>query len=493
MKLNKFTWNNYLQTTEAKETIGIFQNSDIDSISNKFINNIEFSEEKATNFILNLYNFAINPKLNSIQNYQEANLFLEDIYDNGIELIFEDGEKEIPLLKDDFTHLISIVSTWLFYEYPEIFKPYFFKNNYDLLTKIADTFHLDLPKVPLKRYKKERFLHYLDLCKCFNKFQKENELTDFEFCAFLYDFAPKFIKETDDEKELPEPSQVWWIGGDKHGEDFEFLDTNLNSNISSFWQGNIDTKRGDILVVYCLAPRSYIHSVWRVKRDGIADPFFHYYSNIYITNGQKVPPITIHELKADKHFSKNPLVRKNLQGINGYPLSSEDYLRLQEIFNEKGYNSSNLPQLYNYTYEQNKEIQNEREVEINLIEPFLKRIGYIEKDWIRQLSIRMGRGERNYPDYAFLTDKTQNYEKASMLIESKFHIKNNKELEETFKQIWSYGQRLNSHTLIIADKDSIWIYLRKNDSFDRTKYKKFFWKELENSDKYNEVKKLIGK
>ncbi len=318
-------------------------------------------------------------------------------------------------------------------------------------------------------------------------------MTDFEFCAFLYDFAPKFIKETDEEKELPEPSQVWWIGGDKYGEDFEFLDTNLNSDISSFWQGNIDTKRGDILVVYCLAPRSYIHSVWRAKRDGIADPFFHYYSNIYITNGQKVPPITIHELKADKHFSKNPLVRKNLQGINGYPLSSEDYLRLQEIFNEKGYDSSDLPQLYNYTYEQNKEIQNEREVEINLIEPFLKRIGYTEKDWIRQLSVRMGRGERNYPDYAFLTDKTYGYEKASMLIESKFHIKNNTELEDTFKQIWSYGQRLNAKKLIIADKDSIRIYLQKNDSFDRTKYKKFFWKELENSDKYNEVKKLIGK
>ncbi|SHL55683.1 hypothetical protein SAMN05444360_102311 [Chryseobacterium carnipullorum] len=492
MKLNKFIWNNYIQTDEAKEIIRIFQDGEIDEISSRYIDNIDFNNEEAANFINNLYELTSSPELKSIDNYQEAFLFLEDIYNNGVELTFEDGEKEIPLLEDDFTHLISLVSTWLFYEYPKIFKPYFFKNNYDLLTKIADTFHLELPNVPLKRYKKERFLHYLDLCKCFNKFQEKNELTDFEFCAFLNDFAPKFVQENE-EKELPEPTQVWWIGGDKYGQDFEFLDTNLNSDISSFWQGNIDTRKGDILVVYCLSPRSYIHSVWRAKRDGIADPFFHYYSNIYITNSQKVPPVTIHELKNDEHFSKNPLVRKNLQGINGYPLSSEDYLRLQQMFNEKGFDSSILPQLYNYTYSQNIELKNEREVEINLIEPFLKKIGYVEKDWVRQLPVSMGRGERNFPDYVFLADKTVGFEKASTLIESKYHIKNNKELEETFKQIWSYGQRLSAKTLIIADKDSIWIYLQNNNSFDRTKYKKYFWKELENSDKYNEIKKLIGK
>lgn len=105
----------------------------------------------------------------------------------------------------------------------------------------------------------------------------------------------------------------------------------------------------------------------------------------------------------------------------------------------------------------------------------------------------MGRGERNFPDYSFLIDKTEGYEKASMLIESKFWIKNNRELEDTFKQVWSYGQRLNAKTLVIADKDAIWIYQKNQDSFDRTDYTKLYWKELEMPDKFTILKKLIGK
>ncbi|WP_312324307.1 restriction endonuclease subunit R [Soonwooa sp.] len=494
MKLNKFVWNNYIQTKEAKDVIEIFKNGEIPEISGRYIRNIDLNEEQVTNFIFNLIDFTTSPIIDSLETYDEARLFLENIYDNGVELTFEDDLREIPLLKDDFTHYIGIVSTWLFYKFPKIFKPYYFKNDFDLLVKIADTFGIELPEVPLKRHKKERFIYYLELCKCFNEFQLENNLTDFEFCAFLNDFALEYIDDNDETDELPEPTQVWWIGGDKYGADFEFLDENIgNKTISSFWQGNIDTRKGDILVVYCLSPRSYIHSVWRATKDGIADPFFHYYSNIYIGHGTKVPPITIHELKEDKYFSKNPLVRKNLQGINGYPLSSEDYQYLQKMLSEKGLDCKILPQLYKYIYEQNKELKNEREVEVNLIEPFLKNIGFQEKDWIRQLTVRMGRGERNFPDYAFLIDGTKGFEKAHMLIESKFYIKNNKELEETFKQVWSYGQRLSANILIIADKDSIWIYKQHNNSFDRTKYRKYFWKELENPDKYNEAKKLIGK
>jgi hypothetical protein len=152
-----------------------------------------------------------------------------------------------------------------------------------------------------------------------------------------------------------------------------------------------------------------------------------------------------------------------------------------------------LPQLYSPTFNSNEKLEIERDVEIHLIEPFLKELGYNEQHWIRQLTVRMGRGERNFPDYAFLTKKEKNYEIASMLIESKFWIKNNKELEETFKQVYSYGLRLSAKVIVIADKDAIWIYEKQNDSFDRTKYIKKFWKELEKPDEFNNIKKIIGR
>lgn len=493
MKLNKFIWNNYKETKEGKETIELFKNGDIETLFSRFAINLPFSNEDSICLIDDLYHYTTSPRLKKTIYFAEAKKLLAFIYDNGITLTFDDQEIEQIQLETYFSDAIAIISSWLYLKYPDIFKPYFFKNKFDLLTKIAYTFDFELPDVPLKKHKKERFLYYIELCHVFSKFQKENGLTNDEFCAFLYDFGPNFLNATKyDKEELPEPTQVWWIGGDKSGGDFEFLD-NASQEDTSFWQGNVDTRKGDILVMYCLSPRSYIHSVWRATKDGIADPFFHYYSNIYIGLGQTVPPITIQDLKKDNHFSKNPLVRKNLQGINGYPLSSEDYLHLQEMFKIKGFDASTLPQLYSYIYKQNKDLKTEREVEINLIEPFLKKIGYQEKDWIRQLPVRMGRGERNFPDYAFLSDRTQGYEKASMIIESKFNIKNNKELEDTFKQVWSYGQRLSAKTLAIMDKDTIWIYFQNNDSFNRNDYIKYFWKELDDPDKYNKLKILIGK
>ena len=244
--------------------------------------------------------------------------------------------------------------------------------------------------------------------------------------------------------------------------------------------------------MYCLAPRSYIHSIWRATKNGIADPFFHYYSSIYISEGIKVSPISIHELKADEYFSKHPLVRKNLQGVSGYSFSSEDYNQLLELLKKKGTNIDALPKLYSPTFNINDKLEIERDVEIYLIEPLLKELGYTEDHWERQLTVRMGRGERNFPDYAFLTSKEKNYEIANMLIESKYWIKNNKELEETFKQVYSYGLRLSAKMLVIADKNAIWIYEKQNGSFDRTIFVKKYWKELEIPDVFNNIKKLIG-
>ena len=72
------------------------------------------------------------------------------------------------------------------------FKPYFYRSKFQLLTQIADTFGFELPEVPLKIQKRIKIL--LKLCELFHIIQIENEMTAYEFCAFLYDFAPKYIQ-----------------------------------------------------------------------------------------------------------------------------------------------------------------------------------------------------------------------------------------------------------------------------------------------------------
>lgn len=492
MKLNKFLWKNYKETEQGKKAIELFSSGSTCDILRAYFK--DGVSKDATDFIDDLTDFSISPILPDELTIESAENLFSKIIKNGFSLKLENEEvEEFTPDRFDFLHIIPTISTWLFYKYPDFFKPYFYRSKFQMLTQISDAFGIELPDVPLKRYKEERIKYYWKLCKVFQNFQIENEMTAFEFCAFLYDFAPNYINQNQSpEVELPQATQVWLVGGDKSGNDFDFLDNYKEGN-TSFWQGNLDTKRGDIIIMYCLAPRSCIHSIWRATKDGIADPFFHYYSSIYISEGIKVEPISLNELKSDKYFSKHPLVRKNLQGVSGYSFTSEDYNRILYLVEKKGTNKNLLPHLYSPTFNSNEKLEIERDVEIHLIEPFLKELGYNEQHWIRQLTVRMGRGERNFPDYAFLTKKEKNYEIASMLIESKFWIKNNKELEETFKQVYSYGLRLSAKVIVIADKDAIWIYEKQNDCFDRTKYIKKFWKELEKPDEFNNIKKIIGR
>jgi hypothetical protein len=506
MKLNKFIWDIYKESEQGKKTINLFESGTCEDI-------LEFAKIKVATdsetfnlgeFVTDISKYIsepIIPEQNKI-NLETAKTIIEEIAKNGFKLKYENGYKtngydcktvQYSAEKTDMLYLIPILSISLFKIYPQYFKPYFFRTKFKLLTQIADAFEIELPEIPLKKYKTERVNYYWKLCEIFYHYQEENKLTPSEFCAFLYDFAPKFISESEQTvSELPKPTQVWMVGGDKGGVDMEFLDS-MEIGRTSFWQGNEDTKRGDIIIMYCLTPRSYIHSIWRATSDGIADPFFHYYGSIYIGEGKKVAPVTLKELKADDHFSKHPLVRKNLQGLNGYAFTSDDYQHLLKMIINNGGNTQELPQPYSPAFSDNENLNNEREVELTLIEPFLHELGYTDKHWVRQLSVRMGRGERNFPDYVFLTQTEKNYEEASMLIEAKYWIRNNKELEETFKQVWSYGQRLTAKVLVIADKNAIWIYERNNDSFDRTKYIKKYWKELELPDDFATIKRMIGR
>lgn len=489
MRINQFLWNNYKETKSGQEIINSFKDGSIEAVqelSRKYLPDYTDANE-----VLEIIEDSLSAELPDNLNLEQA----EKLYDRIVEEGIADGD-DILIDKQDYEYnleFIPFISLWLYYKFPHYFKPYFFVRKFYSLTKIADSFSLELPKVPLKKNKRERIKYYWELCKIFGNFQSENNLNNEEFCAFLYDFAPKYIGELEtSNKDLPQPTQVWIVGGDKFGNDFALLD-NSTLDSTTFWQGNVDTKRGDIIVMYCLTPRSYIHSIWRATSDGIADPFFYFYGSTHIGKCTKVSPIHISELKSDAYFSQNPLVKKNLQGINGYSFTSNDYEKLLSLLSIKGFRIEILPKVYRPQISLSLCLNNERDVEISLVEPLIDKLGYTQTDWIRQMPVRMGRGERNYPDYAFFASLEKGYEKAKMLIETKFHIKSNIELEETFKQARSYAIRLEANILIICDKESIWLYEKGNGSFDRTTYIKKYWEEINNPDEFKLIRLKVGK
>lgn len=484
--LNQFIWNNYKESIEGKLAIEKFHN--LVDIQQLIPNNYFLTAEDTLSISDDFFNYSNFTQINTaIKTVEQAKELFIDFYENGISIHYEDGIDEI---KEDATWYIDFIipiSIWLYQINQQFFKPYFFVHNFKSLMQIADAFGMELPEIPKKSDKKSQLFYYWELCQTFYAFEQKHHLKSAEMCAFLYDFCPKFFTNLERTENLPEPTNIWLVGANKI--DFDFLDNFDNSN-HKFWQGNLETRKGDIIIMYCLSPRSYIHSIWRATTDGIADPFFHYYGEIYINHGLKIPPISLNTLKSDNYFSQNSLVRKNFQGVNGFSWTVTDYEKLLEIIALQD-DISILPKIASYDNQLDHEIKNERDVELFLLEPFLKQMGFKESDWTRQLTVKMGRGEKVYPDYVFLSNHEKNFEQASTIIEAKFLIKNNKDLELAFRQAWSYGLRLSARVLLIVDKHFVWLYQKHNTGFDRNNYQKYSWQELKDANTFHSLKTLL--
>ena len=232
--------------------------------------------------------------------------------------------------------------------------------------------------------------------------------------------------------------------------------------------------------------------MWIAQVDGVIDPFFHYYSNTYIGDRIEIPHISLNELKSDEYFSGHPLVRKNFQGVNGWQVTGKDYAELMRIIEVKGFDTSKLPRIYTPSLPEGIIVENERDVEMNLLEPLLNGMGWYEhKNYIRQLPIHAGRGHRIFPDYALHYDNKPEEEKAKVLIEAKYHMKNNQEIESAFLQAFSYAKLLMSSVIVLCDKECILVYDDK-EGFSRNRYKKFYWEDMNNPDLYNELKNKLN-
>ena len=139
------------------------------------------------------------------------------------------------------------------------------------------------------------------------------------------------------------------------------------------------------------------------------------------------------------------------------------------------------------------ELKRERDVEVNLIEPLFLKLKYQPNDYTRQMPVRMGRGERNFPDYCFGAVLTKGEEKAKMLVEAKYSIKNQKQLQEAYLQTKSYAYRLLAGSFVIASKEGIWVFTKDSKDFSLDKAISFTWDDTENPDVFKNLLKLIGK
>ena len=370
--------------------------------------------------------------------------------------------------------------------------PYNFRAKFNQLEEICAEFDIPLPAVPSKSDKAGRSHYYLAINESWLEFRQRHGFSPAQMCAFLYDFAPQFttpLNATD----LPSPSKAWLITGGAGEGDFQSIETATEETVGR-WAANSAVRRGDILLMYLVSPRGCIDTIWRACSDGFVDPFFHYHSIVWTCRPVKTKPVTFAELKQHPLLSQKGAVKAHFQGPSSKaPFTVEEYEAVLEIMKSKGQDMSAVPRIPSSDYLPAVEILDERDVEVHLIEPFLNRLGYKESDWLRQMPVKMGRGERNYPDYAVGAKPNRGEESAKMVLESKYQLSAHREFEEGFYQAKSYALRLQSKIIAMVAREGIWVFPPQNGNFDIKKFVHKGWGDLNHPDVFHEVLCLIGR
>ena len=510
MNLSKYIWSLYKESKSGQEAIDDY-NWDLDSYRRELgLDEYQIQIPDEYKAGVDTASFSIiqtihdNYSQYAVSNIDEAIQEYDKMVTNGVPVIVP-GNPEIDFLRfgekgyewEWYSNIVA-VSIGLYFACPDFFIPYYFTCSHDtgipfyLLEEICTQFNIPLPPLPLKKDKLGKALYFGQLMRPFLEFRRLHNLSPAEMGAFLYDFGLNLIKQEEPE-ELPKPSKVWLLKGGVDNGDFDFLEQATKSTVAYRWGGNFEIRKGDVLLMYVRSPQSCIHSIWRATSDGFADPFFHFHYAVSIGSMIKTKPVTFKEMKNDPILSQKGLIKANLQGPSGNTFSMEEYGAVLSIMERKGQDISLLPRLESSSYSDSTEISNERDVEKLLVEPFLEKLGYAESDWIRQMSIKMGRGERNYPDYAFGANPKWGEECARMILEAKYRISTRTELKEAFYQAKSYALRLQAKAIVLCAREGVWIFKYKRNNFDLDDFVHKNWSELSHPDTMHETSLIIGK
>ena len=507
MKFTKYIWNLYNSTSKGMNLIKLFETINIKSLSEKYefqysfdidekLRNEDNVKTKTINIYDNTIEFAKNVKIHSTEDarsFFNNFVFIKRI---PIQLKLNNGQTQtesyLSTEEDDnkyFFDYFASITAGLYNSFPEYFFPFLFeRKDFHTFIRICENFDISIPVLPPKNNWTKRIWFYFDLCISLNEYRKHMNLNPSEFAAFIYGFGLNSLEPIKKE-DLPNPLKVWFVGAGDW--DYDFLD-NANELSKAAWgAGNERIKRGDIIIMYCTAPRKEINSIWRATTDSFRNPFESYYYFVNIGFPNKISPIGYQTLATNPIIKKNSTIRARMQGLNGKPLNQTEYNELLRLINELGVDISNLPNLPDYHYN-SENIQNERDVEIKLIEPILLRLAFKTNEWMRQMPIRMGRGIRYYPDYAIHFNIKRGEESAKIIIEAKFEILSEKQLEEAYLQAKSYAVRLQSNVFIVADKNSLYIFEPNRNSFEFNNRIQYLWSDLDNPDTFHSFKEKIN-
>lgn len=499
--MNKRNWEQYKKSDEGKRVIALFDPAIVN-----FAEIYKFTETPAYPYNDGMTYAAedwdcnmpdIDSEIRSREDYEKI---IDELEFHRVLQITEDGVvtfEDTALIKaDDYRRKVSaihFISLILYYR-ADFFKPLLHPADFNTIQTASSKLGIELPAIPHGRNYRDYLIYYYDICIAFYNFQQEYGLTDAEFCACLYDYASTLGDEEHKvEIELPTPTNIWLTGASK--EDIAAIERNGNAD-EMIWACKERTRRGDIVILYALAPHSCIHSIWRASTSGLFNPFDYYQNRTIITNGVDIPHISNKELKAHQYFSQLPIVKKNMQGVSGVELSAKDYIELLALIAEKGFDTAQLPNLAAaITDYVTPDVEIEKDVEDKILTPLLTKLGYSESDYTRQLAQKAGRKMKVIPDFVFFPKGEEHFQTAPLIIEAKYDMGTVRGYSNAFTQALSYARILRSDVMGICDKERLVLYdVSSGTARQETPIFEQHWAVIyTDTSTLNRLVKLIGK
>ena len=254
------------------------------------------------------------------------------------------------------------------------------------------------------------------------------------------------------------------------------------------------------------SPIKKLNAVWTALDDGFIDPFGHYYAYSVIGKKIEIPDdkaITFEDFKNNEYFKNRAkegnFVSKNFQDVSGWAVTSEDYAEIKRMLEQKGFDTSVLPSLYEPKDRGDVTITEEKDVENLLLKPLLDEMGWKrDVDYFQQVEFPAGHRTTGHkmekrPDFCLHLTGEGRKLGAKVVIEVKEYMKTTKEIGEAFEQGLSYAKWGEAQVLVVCDKKQIRVYERnKNGNFDENKWKRFRCEELVILEKFNELKRILS-
>ena len=433
--------------------------------------------------------------------------YIEDSFDNPpLPLEFDDKvyssldefvddnrfAEEDTDLAQPLQSMIPYLSLQLFFRCPEYAFPYLLPRHYYKLEIICREFGIELPRLPAHGEHLKRVNYYFEICKAMYDFRLKSNLSPLELCVFFYGFAMRFCDEAVNES-IHRANQVYLLYANPE-DSKSFLRQGLDPSDVTVWQGNPNMQPGDIVLMYEQAPRSCFSCVWRTVSPGFDDPFAWYPGSVFIGEPVKIPDLTFREISQNPVWRTNPLVNAHMQGGSKRVCTIDCYKAVLDMVKAKdpAFDLAALPPPpKDYKYDE-MGLNVEHDVELKLLEPFLRNLGFTEEDWVKQFSIRIGRENASRPDYVIHLEKSGPTAKAAFVFEAKLSIPTKRQLKKDFGQAMAYGRLLLCKIICLVAREGVWLSSFDDDfTFDKLRY--FDWDKLKEPETLAQLRTLFSK